>query len=223
MALLERWLNETAHLTRPGRPLVTLSYAQGLDGSIAARRGQPSTISGAESQRVTHQLRVAHDAILVGIGTILSDDPQLNVRLVEGPSPRPVILDGSLRTPPDSKALAGQPIIFCNADAGEQAQAALEAAGAQVERQPQSGRIDLDAMLARLFALGVRSLMVEGGGEVIESVVAEGLADRAMLTIAPVNLRGYTIRGVLPLLKSMQTEDAGVDMLLFGRLEREAA
>jgi 3,4-dihydroxy 2-butanone 4-phosphate synthase/GTP cyclohydrolase II len=134
-----------------------------------------------------------------------------------------VILDSSLRTPLGAKVLAGKPLLFCTADADVDAQQALEAAGAQVERQPQEGRIDLDALLARLFVLGVRSLMVEGGGEVIESFVTEGLADRAMLTIAPVNLRGYTIRGALPLLKSMQTEDAGVDMLLFGKLEREAA
>jgi 3,4-dihydroxy 2-butanone 4-phosphate synthase/GTP cyclohydrolase II len=221
MASLDEWLQATAGLRPAQRPLVTLSYAQGLDGSIAARRGQPSAISGTESLRIIHQLRAAHDAILVGIGTILSDDPQLTVRLVEGRNPRPVILDSSLRTPSTAKVLASQPIIFCSADASDEAQRALEARGAQVERQPQAGRIDLDAMLARLHALGVRSLMVEGGGEVIESFLARGLADRAVLTIAPVNLRGYTIRGALPLLKETLTEDAGVDMLLFGKLERE--
>lgn len=222
MALLERWLQNTAGLNRPGRPLVTLSYAQALDGSIAKRRGEPATISGEQSLAYTHQLRAAHDAILVGIGTILSDDPQLTVRLAEGKSPQPVILDSNLRTPLDAKVLASHPLIFCSAAASRDAQQALEESGARVERQSQARRIDLDTMLAKLSELSIESVMVEGGGEVISSFIDEALADRAMITMAPVNLYGYKIRsGALPLLKDVQTEDAGVDMLLFGWLERE--
>jgi riboflavin biosynthesis pyrimidine reductase len=119
--------------------------------------------------------------------------------------------------------LDSKPWIFCSADADPEAQHALEARGARVERQAQVGRIDLDAMLARLYGLGVRSLMVEGGGEVIGSFIDEAFADRAMVTLAPVNLYGYKIRGgALPLMKDVQTEDAGTDMILFGRLERVA-
>ena len=81
------------------RPRVTLTYAQSLDGSITARSGAPLSLSGAESLHYTHQLRAAHDAILVGIGTVLSDDPRLDVRLVTGPSPRPIVLDSELRCP----------------------------------------------------------------------------------------------------------------------------
>ncbi len=105
MALFERWLEETAHLNRPGRPLVTLSYAQDLDGSIAKRRGEPTSISGPESLEFTHRLRAAHDAILVGIGTVISDDPQLNVRFAKGNDPQIVVLDSQLRLPLQSKLL----------------------------------------------------------------------------------------------------------------------
>ena len=73
-----------AHRSRFGRPLVTLSYAQSLDGSLAAHRGTSFTLSGSESLALTHRLRAAHQAILVGIGTILADDPRLNVRLAAG-------------------------------------------------------------------------------------------------------------------------------------------
>src|SRR5262249_24805677 len=76
------------HHRYTGRPLVTLSYAQSVDGSIAARPGQPLALSGAQSMTLTHQLRAAHDAILVGIGTVLADNPRLTVRLVEGKNPQ---------------------------------------------------------------------------------------------------------------------------------------
>jgi 3,4-dihydroxy 2-butanone 4-phosphate synthase/GTP cyclohydrolase II len=225
MALPERWLQETAASAPPGRPLVTLSYAQTLDGSIAARRGQPSAISGRESLQLTHRLRAAHDAILVGIGTVLSDDPQLTVRLIEGRSPQPIVLDSRLRLPLSARLLEHprKPWLFATAAAEDAAQAALERLGARVERQSQPGRVDLDAMLARLAELGVASLMVEGGGEVITAFLAAGLVDRAMVTVSPVHLQGYTIRGALPLMKDVHSEDAGQDLVLFGRLEPQPA
>ncbi len=219
MAQLEHWLHNTATLKPAGRPLVTLSYAQGVDGSIAARRGQPSAISSPQSLEYTHRLRAAHDAILVGVGTVLSDDPQLTVRLASGASPRPVVLDSALRTPPAARLLAGGPLLFCTSRALAEAQQALQAAGGRIERQPGAGRVDLSAMLARLDQLGIASVMVEGGGEVITSFLDAGLADRAVLTIAPVKPGGYTLRGALPLMKDVHSEDAGPDMILFGRLE----
>ncbi|MCZ7668830.1 MAG: dihydrofolate reductase family protein [Chloroflexi bacterium] len=82
-----------------GRPFVTLCFAQSLDGSIAIKRGQFTAISGAASMKMTHRLRAAHHALLIGIGTALADDPQMTVRLVEGRQPQPVILDSMLRLP----------------------------------------------------------------------------------------------------------------------------
>ena len=88
-----------------GRPVVTLSYAQSLDGCLTTQRGVRVTLSGPESKRMTHSLRAAHDAILVGIGTLLADDPSLTARLVGGPDLCLVVLDRLLRTPPDCALL----------------------------------------------------------------------------------------------------------------------
>ena len=85
-----------------GRPFITVSYAQSLDGSIATASRQQMQLSGPESMRLTHQLRACCQSILVGIGTVLADDPSLTVRLVEGKSPQPIILDTRLRTPLDA-------------------------------------------------------------------------------------------------------------------------
>ena len=82
------------------RPFVTVSYAQSVDGSIAGRNRLPIRLSGPAAMRLTHRLRAVHDAILVGIETVLADDPRLTVRLVAGPNPRPIVLDTQLRTPP---------------------------------------------------------------------------------------------------------------------------
>src|SRR5205823_12555295 len=92
------------------RPFVTLSYAQSVDGSIAARPGQPLALSGALSMTLTHQLRAAHDAILVGIGTVLADNPRLSVRLVEGKDPQPIVADSRLRLPLSANLLYQHPL-----------------------------------------------------------------------------------------------------------------
>ena len=85
-----------------GRPFITVSYAQSLDGSIATAGRQQMQLSGPESMRLTHQLRACSQSILVGIGTVLADNPSLTVRLVEGKNPQPIILDTRLRTPPNA-------------------------------------------------------------------------------------------------------------------------
>ena len=89
-----------------GRPFVTLAYAQSVDGSISIARGQRSALSGPESLRLTHALRAGHDGILVGVGTVVADDPELRVRLVDGRDPQPVIVDSQLSTPVAARLLA---------------------------------------------------------------------------------------------------------------------
>ena len=96
------------------RPFVSLSYAQSLDGSLAAKPGAPTRLSGTQANELTHRLRAAHDAILVGIGTILADDPQLTVRGVPGLQPRPVVLDSRLRTPPHSQPVKAGTLLKVN-------------------------------------------------------------------------------------------------------------
>ena len=89
--------------TKNNRPFIIISYAQSVDGSIASRSRLPIHLSGTESSVLTHQIRAGCDAILIGIGTLLADDPQLTVRLVESRNPQPIILDTHLRTPLNAK------------------------------------------------------------------------------------------------------------------------
>lgn len=187
------------HRLATGRPLVTLSYAQSLDGCLAARPGQRLRLSGPATLRLTHELRAAHQAILVGIGTVLTDDPRLTVRLVEGPDPQPVILDGKLRFPLNAallKSNSRQPWIMTLGDADPARQAALVGAGARVVSLPGGpGGISLPALLHYLGAQGIDSLMIEGGSRVITSFLAARLVDQCVLTIAPVFIGGLRAIG----------------------------
>jgi len=214
-----------------GRPLVTLSYAQSLDGSLTTRRGSPLTLSSPQAMALTHQLRAAHDAILVGIGTVLADNPRLTVRLVSGRNPQPILLDSKLRTPPQARLLEEPPYPWLAA--GESAlpeqQARLEAAGARVLRFALDGcgRIPLDALLARLAQEGISSLMVEGGTRVISAFLKAGLVDNVLLTLAPVFIGGLHAleasgpEGALPhqpRLQNMGFEKLGEDLIVWGNL-----
>lgn len=180
------------------RPLVTLCYAQSLDGGLTVRPGRPTLLSGPESSRLTHQLRAAHAGVLVGIGTVLADDPQLNVRLVEGPNPQPVVLDGGLRIPLESRLVCRErnlPWVVCRANAPEDRQRKLRERGVRlipVQSGP-DGRTDLAAALCSLHELGLDSLMVEGGARVLSSFLAARLADQAVVTLAPVWLGGMNL------------------------------
>jgi len=213
---------------KSGRPLVTLSYAQSLDGSIAARRGSPLRLSGPEAMAMTHRLRLAHDGILVGIGTVLADDPRLNVRLAEGRDPQPVVLDSRLRFPLDARLLDGSspPWIAALLGADPQKQAQLEQRGVRLLSLPpgEDGRISLPALLGCLAELGIDSLMVEGGGRVIASFLAQGLADRLVLTVAPVivgGLRAVDLDAALPnppRLKAPGYERLGEDLIIWGEI-----
>ncbi len=226
--LPELWATPPA---RDGRPYVTLTYAQSLDGSIAARRGEQTIISGPEAGKLTHRLRAAHDAILVGIGTVIADDPQLTVRLVRGKDPQPVILDSRLRFPPWARLLRGErrPWIATTEAADPARQATLEAAGARVIRLPAGadGLVDLPALLEHLHRQRIRSLMVEGGAAVISSFLAGHLADRLILTIAPMILGGLNAAAGLsqlngrpmPRLSRPRYQALGKDMILYGELE----
>ncbi len=180
------------------RPYVTLSYAQSLDGCIAARPGHPLALSCRESQVMTHALRAAHDAILVGIGTVLADDPSLTVRLVSGANPQPVILDSRLRFPLYAKLLRQNglpPWIVTSHMADHDRQAALERAGARVFRLPTGPHrlIDLAALLELLGNQGIASLMVEGGAQVITNFLASRQVDQLVITIAPVVVGGVRV------------------------------
>lgn len=170
-------------------PTVTLSYAQSLDGSIAATPGKPLQLSNPQSQALTHRLRSLHDAVLIGINTLLSDDPKLTVRLVSGKSPQPVVLDGRLRLPLTARLLhppSVPPIIATTERASGLRERRLQKAGARVVRLPSAqGSVDLRSLLRYLYDQGIRSVMVEGGAEVITAFLTSNLVDQVVITIAP--------------------------------------
>jgi GTP cyclohydrolase II len=221
MEFLDSWLAETGFVPND-RPLVTLSYAQTLDGSISLRRDQALTISGEQSQVLTHKLRSNHDAILVGIGTVLADDPQLNVRLVDGNDPRVIILDSRLRIPTSSRLFKAKkkPLLFYNDSAPQENIARLAKTGVLVEKQAGLAGIDLQMMLRKLKDLDINSVMVEGGGAVIAAFIAGGLVDRLMLTIAPMVVDGYKVpldlEGSLRLIDT-RMEQVGEDIIVLGK------
>lgn len=210
-----------------GRPTVTITYAQSLDGAIAARQGEPTLLSGPESLVMTHRLRAEHDAILVGIGTVLSDDPRLTTRLINGKNPQPVVLDSHLRMPLDARLLHGPrpPWIAAVEDSDPERVRVLEEAGARVFRLPAdaAGQVDLAALLRCLVKAGIRSVMVEGGARVLTSVMSAGLADRIVLTIAPALLGGLrpfaTPAAPLPHLVAPRYHQLGEDIILVADLE----
>ena len=209
-----------------GRPFVTLSYAQSVDGSITRQRGEPLALSGQASMTLTHQLRAGHDAILVGIGTVLADDPRLTVRLVAGPDPQPIIVDSQLRLPLTARLLTEhprQPIVATTTAADSHKEAALQDRGALVVRLPATanGRVSLPALLEWLYQSGMHRLMVEGGASIITSFLAEHLVDRLVITVAPLLVGGLNAVGNLnghglPQLKNPHTQWLGKDMILSG-------
>jgi riboflavin-specific deaminase-like protein len=199
-----RIASETLHVLREaGRsllPIVTVSWARSVTGAIAAADGARTALSGTESLLLTHRLRAMHEAILVGIRTVLSDDPLLSVRLVEGAQPQPVILDSHLRFPLEARLLSRtdrKPWIFHREGAesargaAERRARALAAAGARLFPVPAgNGGLDLRRVLAGLLVEGIHSLMVEGGARVLGSFISQGLASQAVITVSPTVIEG---------------------------------
>lgn len=209
-----------------GRPYVTLSYAQSIDGSIASRPGRPLTLSCKEAMVLTHRLRSIHDGILVGIGTILADNPLLTVRHVNGNSPQPIVVDGRLRLPLEAHALQHHrkiPWIATAEEPDTERERALTNSGVKVLHVPfdEDGLIDLKVLLAQLRELKIGSLMVEGGAQIITSFLKHRLVDQLVLTMAPVYVGG--MQAVWPLqlnltnpprLENMAWEMCGSDLVL---------
>lgn len=218
---------------QPGRPFVTVSYAQTLDGRLATRSGSSQWISGEESLRLVHELRASHDAILVGVGTVLRDNPRLTVRFAPGRDPLRVIVDSQVRTPLTAAVLADGAahgtLLATTHSAPDERRRAVEALGATVLRLPveAAGHVDLAALLAALAERGIGSVMVEGGARIITALLRARLADRLVVTIAP-KVLGTGIEAVGDLgiddlaralsLRDVQVRAYGPDLVLDGRL-----
>ena len=225
---------DAARMDVRSRPVVTLSYAQTLDGRLATSTGSSQWISAPESLRFSHELRVKHEAIMVGAGTVCKDDPSLTVRLVAGSDPLRVVVDSTLRTPLTSAVLMEEAApgtvlaVTDRASAGKRAE--IRALGATVLCLPTDtgGRVDLVALLAVLHERGIESVLVEGGAELITALLRDRLVDRLAVCVAPkiigAGIEAVGDLGIRQLTRSLIVTDTlvtphGVDLILEGRIE----
>ena len=177
-----------------GQSYLTLKLAISLDGRIATRTGASKWITGPESRMRVQTLRVSHDAVMVGVNTVLADNPRLTVRDVPGRSPVRVIVDSKLRIPTTSQVVqtASQvpTCVVTTLAAPKPLEEALQALGVRVIRVPPTaeGRCEPSVMLRELAAREVVSVMCEGGSELGGSLLASGLADELHVFVAPLLL-----------------------------------
>ena len=193
--LLEAYVK---HVTT-GTPFVTAKFAMSLDGKIATRSGDSKWISGEKARRQVHRLRAASDAVMVGIGTVLADEPRLTARDKTGEpfdrQPLRVVVDTRGRMPVDAPML-GEPgrTLVAVGDLGEPGAATLRGAGAEVVSLPGDGpSVDLAALMDALASEhGVTSMLVEGGATLLGSLFDLGLVDKVIAFVSPVIVGGQT-------------------------------
>lgn len=198
-----RLLNEVYfHYIRTGLPFITIKYAQSLDGRIATPQGNSRWISSERARKFTHRLRAQHDAIMVGRGTVLADDPLLTVRLIKGRNPLRICLDSNLRIPLNTQLLQDdEETLIATTDAQDTKKiAAIEKQGKEVlvVQRNADGRVALRPLMKALAERGIASILAEGGAEVITSLLKEGLVNRMVVITAPLILgRGIEAIGDL--------------------------
>jgi diaminohydroxyphosphoribosylaminopyrimidine deaminase/5-amino-6-(5-phosphoribosylamino)uracil reductase len=218
-----------------GFPFVVLKAAISLDGRIATRTGDSKWISNEKSRLLVHRLRNQVDALLIGSGTVLADDPRLTVRLPRGKIKDPwrIIIDPGLVTPRRARILSGpaKTLIVTGGKASSKKIKDLEARGLEILSLPErAGRISIKGLLAVLGRRGITSLLVEGGAEVYASFIEEKQADKVILFIAPCLIGGREARGLLGgrgvarisqavRLKEMKVRTLAGDILVEGYLE----
>lgn len=227
---IEQWLSRASAdfagtSSATSRPFVTLCYAQSLDGSLTTRAGDTLRLSSPASTRLTHQLRSLHDGILVGIGTVLADDPRLTVREWQGQHPQPIVLDSQLRLPATARLCDGSGkrcwVLTARRDAQRDDCELLHVAG-NVD-----GQVDLGLALQLLHERGIRTLMVEGGGAVITRFLQAKLVDAIVLTIAPQLIGGYKAVGELglsasewlPQLGTLHSQQLDNELIVWGSVD----
>jgi riboflavin-specific deaminase-like protein len=172
-------------------PILTVSYAQTLDGRMATLDRISQWISGDESLVYAHGLRARNDGIMVGIGTVLADNPRLTVRHVPGEDPQRIVVDSQLRIPAGAAVLAddaAQGTLIATTDrAPAERRCELETLGASILAVPAdaAGHVDLVVLLRELRRRGLRSIMVEGGPTLITALFQARLVSRIAITVAP--------------------------------------
>ncbi len=217
-----------------GRPFITLKYAMTLDGKIATRTGDSKWITGEAARTMAHELRKQHDAILVGIGTVLADNPELTTRMVKGSNPTRVVLDAYLSISLMANVLnPAAPTIVITGETADAVKAEAIAALPNVEvvRLPldAAGRLPITKVVEVLAEHELTSVVVEGGGNVLGSFADAGLADRVYAFIAPKIVGGS--QGRTPIgglgcdfiedgyvLKEVEMKQLGDDFMITGRV-----
>ncbi len=222
-----------------GRPLVTLKLATSLDGKVATATGETRWISGPQSRTLVHRWRADADAVAVGIGTAIADDPALTARDVTGEFRRPVrvVFDNRARLARSGALMrtAGEipVVVFVTADAAGADVEGLRVLGAEVITLAGPPGERIDAALIALADRGVQSLLLEGGPILAEAFLATGAVDRVAWFVAPVLIGGVDAPGALggpglgplasvPRLQGVQVERVGEDVLILGRLRPPA-
>jgi diaminohydroxyphosphoribosylaminopyrimidine deaminase / 5-amino-6-(5-phosphoribosylamino)uracil reductase len=218
-----------------GLPYVTLKLGLSLDGRIASRTGSSKWVTGPEARARVHLLRAHHDAVVIGIGTALADDPRLTVRDAPGQSPLRIVFDTKLRLPLSGKlvqtAREVPTWVICTTDAPSSAEGQLVERGVEVLRAPASaeGRIDPIAALRMMASRGIVAAMIEGGAELAGSVLAGAAVDELHAFIAPILLgprgrpgavdwAGPATPAEAPGIADPQWEVCGVDAHVWGSL-----
>ena len=179
------------------RPRITWKVATSLDGRIGTSTGESQWITGPQSREQGHRLRAAHDAVLVGVETVLADDPRLTVRLPDGETgtdPLRVVLDSRLRTPPFARLAKAGTLILTTRDPVVIGETEIVRVAGDTQ-----GRPTVEAVLDTLSARGIRSLMIEGGGRVAACFVTAGVVDAIEWFRAPILLGGDGRPGVAAL------------------------
>jgi diaminohydroxyphosphoribosylaminopyrimidine deaminase/5-amino-6-(5-phosphoribosylamino)uracil reductase len=190
------------HITT-GRPYVVLKTAATLDGKTAARSGDSRWVTGEKARRQVHRMRSWLDAICVGSGTALADNPSLTCRLRGGRDPLRVVVDTKLKMPPTAKVLDGSSsagcLVACGKGASAKRRTALEKAGAEVLEIPKGlkGGVDLTALMEELGKRGVISLLLEGGAGLAWGFLQQGLIDEVAYFYAPKLIGGQNTSGMI--------------------------
>ncbi len=218
---------------RRGRPFVSAKWAMTADGRLATRTGDSRWVTSDESREQARRLRAESDAVIVGVGTVLRDDPRLSARTGDGREPARVVVDSALRTPPASELFAvagGGVLVACAESAPEEREAALRKRGADVLRLPAPGnRVSLEALLDALHERGKLRLFLEGGGTLLGAAFDSRAVDEVCVFMAPKVVGGKQAPGAVQgggvtrmadalELTHVRWENIGADMMLRARV-----